>query len=170
MNESQPKKLQPYQPTGDDPLQYPLSTDRHGKTQIGEDWIPVESRCYVGKDGQRLAYLWQHLSHRFDYKLANGQQRPYDATNINECQCSADIVKRLHNDYIDQGKAKIGSLIAGNFKDWGYNINNQSPTHIKMVTKIIKFSDKFENDFHNNPDEMLRQLYCNVNLTVDSWK
>ena len=49
----------------------------------------------------------------------------------------------------------------------GYKINNQSPTNIQMVTKIIKSSD-FENDFRNNPDEMLRQLYCHVNLTVES--
>ena len=169
MNESQPEKLQLYQPTGDNPTPYPLSTDFDDKTQIGNDWIPVESRCYVGKDGQRLAYLWQHLSHRFDHKLANSQQCPYDATNINKCQRSADIVKRLHDDNIDQGKAKIGSLIAGNFKDWGYKINNQSPTNIQMVTKIIK-SSNFENHFRNNPDEMLCQLYCHVNLTVESPK
>ena len=50
MNESQPEKLQPYQPTGDDPTPYPLSTDLNGKTQIGNNCIPVESRCYVGKD------------------------------------------------------------------------------------------------------------------------
>ena len=40
-----------------------------------------------------------------------------------------------------------------------------------MVANIIK-SSNFENDFLNDPDEMLRQLHNNVNLTVESpvWK
>ena len=115
--------------------------------------------------------MWQHLIPRFNQELEIGEKCPYDATNITECQRSAGIVKRLRQNYIDKGKKKIGSLIAGNFKVWGYTINFQHPTNIQMVTNIIK-SSNFENDFLNDPDAMLCQLYSHVNLTVEfpAWK
>ena len=101
MNESWQENLQPYQPKPGDRTPYPLSIDCHGKIQIDHNWFPVGSGYYVGNAGQMLTYMWQHLVPRFDQELEVGEKRPYNATNITECERSADIVKRPRQKYIN---------------------------------------------------------------------